>query len=61
MMALQPGSLSVEGEAETVAFTPSFRLAALGMVISLVAGFLAGIAPAWHTARTEIDPALRQA
>lgn len=61
MLILQLSSLSVGAEAVTIAFTPSIRLAGLGVAISVVAGFLAGIVPAWHAARTEIVPALRQA
>ena len=61
MLMLQISSLSVGAEAVTIAFTPSFRLAGLGLIVSSIAGVLAGIAPAWHAARTEIVPALRQA
>ncbi len=61
MLMLKMSSLSVGAEAVTIAFTPSLRLALTGVVISAVAGILAGIAPAWHAARTEIVPALRQA
>jgi putative ABC transport system permease protein len=52
--------MSIGAEAVTVAFTPSLRLAAAGVGISLAAGVLAGIAPGWQAARTEIVPALRQ-
>ena len=61
MLMLQLSSLSVGAEAVTIAFTPSFRLAGMGLIVSSVAGVLAGIAPAWHAAHTEIIPALRQA
>ncbi|PHS11191.1 MAG: ABC transporter substrate-binding protein [Blastopirellula sp.] len=61
MFMLQVSSLSVGAEAVTIAFTPSFRLAGMGLIVSSVAGVLAGIAPAWHAAHTEIVPALRQA
>lgn len=61
MLMLKMSSLSVGAEAVTIAFTPSLRLALTGVIISAVAGILAGIAPAWHAARTEIVPALRQA
>jgi putative ABC transport system permease protein len=54
-------SLSVGAEAVTIAFTPSFRLAWLGMVVALITGVLAGVAPAIRAARTEIVPALRHA
>lgn len=60
MLTLRISNLSVGAEAVTIAFTPSMRLAFTGLVISGVAGALAGIAPAWHASRTEIVPALRQ-
>ena len=60
IVILSASSLSVGAEAVTIAFTPSMRLAATGLLVSLVAGVLAGLAPAWHAARTEIVPALRQ-
>jgi putative ABC transport system permease protein len=61
MLMLEVSSLSVGAEAVTIAFTPSLRLAVTGLTVSLIAGMLAGIAPALHAARTEIVPALRQA
>ncbi len=61
MLMLKLSSLSVGAEAVTIAFTPSARLAVTGVLVSAVAGTLAGIAPAVHAARTEIVPALRQA
>jgi putative ABC transport system permease protein len=60
MLMLELSSLSVGAEAVTIAFSPSFRLASTGLVVSLIVGVLAGIAPAIHAARTEIVPALRQ-
>ena len=60
MLTLQLTSLSVGAEAVTVAFTPSIRLAVTGLIVSAIAGALAGIAPAWHAARTAIVPALRR-
>jgi putative ABC transport system permease protein len=60
MLMLKLSSLSVGAEAITVAFTPSIRLAITGLLVSAVAGTLAGIAPAIHAATTEIVPALRQ-
>lgn len=60
MLVLQLSSLSVGAEAVTIAFTPSIRLAMVGLSIAAAAGFLAGVAPAWHAARTEIVPALRR-
>ena len=61
MVMLKLSSLSVGAEAVTIAFTPSIRLAITGLIVSAIAGTLAGIAPALHAARTEIVPALRQA
>jgi len=61
MIMLEISSLSVGAEAVTIAFTPSIRLAITGLIVSAIAGVLAGIAPAIHAARTEIVPALRQA
>jgi putative ABC transport system permease protein len=61
MLMLKLSSLSVGAEAVTIAFTPSIRLASMGLIVSTVAGILAGIAPAIHASRTEIVPALRQA
>lgn len=61
MLTLKLSSLSVGAEAVTIAFTPSIRLAITGLIVSAIAGTLAGIAPALHAARTEIVPALRQA
>ena len=61
MLMLKLSSLSVGAEAVTIAFTPSVRLAITGLIVSAIAGTLAGIAPAWHAARTDIVPALRQA
>jgi putative ABC transport system permease protein len=61
MMMLELSSLSVGAEAVTIAFRPSIRLALMGLVVSLVVGVLAGIAPALHAARTEIVAGLRHA
>lgn len=60
LLTLSFSSLSVGAEAVTIAFTPSFRLAAIGIAVSAVAGLLAGLAPAYSAARAEIVPALRQ-
>jgi putative ABC transport system permease protein len=61
MIMLELSSLSVGAEAVTIAFRPSVRLALTGLVVSVMVGFLAGIAPALHAARTEIVAALRHA
>ena len=60
-LTLKLSSLSVGAEAVTIAFTASVRLAVTGLVVSAIAGTIAGIAPAIRAARTEIVPALRQA
>ena len=60
MAVLAASSLSVGAEAVTIAFTPSIRLTVFGVAVAAVTGLLAGIPPAWHAARTEIVPALRQ-
>ncbi len=61
MAVLKFSSLSVGAEAVTIAFTPSFRLAATGVAVAMATGLFAGLAPALHAARTEIVPALRTA
>jgi putative ABC transport system permease protein len=52
--------LSIGAEAVTIAFTPSPRLALIGLLVAATAGTLAGIAPAFRAARAEIVPALRR-
>jgi putative ABC transport system permease protein len=59
MLALQLSHLSVGAEAVTIAFQPSWPLAATGIFVSAVVGLLAGLAPGWHAARTNIVNALR--
>jgi putative ABC transport system permease protein len=59
MLALQLSHLSVGAEAVTIAFQPSCSLAATGIVVSGIVGLLAGLAPGWHAARTNIVNALR--
>lgn len=59
MTVLAMSHLSVGTLAVTVAFQPSWNLAASGIVISAGVGILAGVAPGWHAARTEIVSALR--
>lgn len=61
MTMLHFSSMSVGAEAVSIAFTPSLRLAATGVLVASIAGILAGVAPAWHAARAEIVPALRHA
>lgn len=59
MLVLQLSHLSVGAEAVTIAFRPSWSLAALGLLVSAGVGILAGIVPGWHAARTEIVPVLK--
>jgi putative ABC transport system permease protein len=61
MLLLTLVPVSVGAEAVAIGLTPSLRLALAGILVSLAAGALAGIAPALHAARTEIVSALRQA
>jgi putative ABC transport system permease protein len=49
----------VGAEAVTIAFRPSWFLASIGIGVSMAVGILAGVAPGWHAARTEIVAALR--
>ena len=61
MVMLELSSLSVGAEAVTIAFTPSIRLAGTGLLVSTIAGALAGVPPAMHAANTDIVSALRHA
>ena len=60
MVVLRISSLSVGAEAVTIAFTPSFNLAATGLIVALLTGILAGVFPAFQAARAEIVEGLRQ-
>jgi len=59
LVILKISSLSVGAEAVTIAFLPSYKLAATGLVVSLVTGIAAGIFPAIQAAKTEIITGLR--
>lgn len=61
LAALGLGGLAIGAEGVSIAFRPSFPLAALGIAVSLGVGVVAGIAPALQAARTPIVRALRQA
>ncbi len=56
---LQTSSLALGTEGILIAFLPSASLAVTGLTASALVGLLAGIAPAWQAARSEIVPALR--
>ena len=60
MGILQTSQLAIGAEAVTIAVGPSIELAVGGLVLASLSGILAGVAPAWHAARAEIVPALRQ-
>jgi putative ABC transport system permease protein len=55
------GGFAVGAEGVTIAFKPTLDLAISGAIVSIVVGVLAGLAPGWQAARTEIVVALRQA
>jgi putative ABC transport system permease protein len=59
MLVLQFSRLSVGAEAVTIAFRPSWSLAATGILISIAVGTLAGLAPGFHAAHSNIVNALR--
>jgi putative ABC transport system permease protein len=59
MLILALSRLAVGAEAVTIAFRPSWTLAATGIIVSALVGIFAGVAPGWHAARTEIVAALR--
>lgn len=61
MLTLAGSGLSVGAEAVTIAFSPSIRLAAVGLTGSLAVGFAAGVLPALAAARADIVSGLRQA
>ncbi len=59
MLMLAWSHLSVGAEAVTIAFQPSWPLAAMGIVVAGVVGMLAGLAPGWQASRADIVAALR--
>ncbi|MCI0333532.1 MAG: ABC transporter permease [Planctomycetes bacterium] len=59
MLVLQMSHLSVGAEAVTIAFRPSWSLAATAVLVSGVVGVFAGLVPGWHAARTNIVETLR--
>ncbi len=61
VLLLAWSGFSVGTEGVTIAFRPSVSLALSGIMVSAVVGVVAGIAPGYLAARTEIVAALRQA
>ena len=59
MLGLLTSGLAVGAEAVTIAFTPTWSLAANGILVAILTGLLAGLPPAWQASRSEIVPALR--
>ncbi len=60
-LLLTSTGMSIAAEGVTIAFEPSLTLALQGILVAIVVGLLAGIAPGWHASQTEIVPALRHA
>lgn len=61
VLLLSSTGMSIAAEGVTIAFEPSVTLAVQGVLVAIVVGILAGIAPGWHASRTEIVSALRHA
>ncbi len=59
--ALAVGGFAIGAEGATIAFEPSFGLAISGIVVSLIVGVIAGLAPAVQAATVPIVDALRPA
>ncbi len=51
--------MSIAAEGVTIAFRPSWSIALQGLIASVAVGVLAGLAPGWQAARTQIVSALR--
>lgn len=51
---------AVGTEGVVIAFTPTWALAAMGLLVTTLVGVLAGAVPAWQAARAEIVTSLRQ-
>ncbi|QDU26648.1 hypothetical protein ETAA8_17290 [Anatilimnocola aggregata] len=56
---LKTGNLAIGIEAVLVPFLATSHLVLTGIGVSVVAGLLAGISPAWTAARSEIVSGLR--
>jgi putative ABC transport system permease protein len=61
LAVLASSGIAVGAEGVTIAFRPSWQLAAMGIAVSLAVGILAALVPAFQAARTQIVSALRNA
>jgi putative ABC transport system permease protein len=61
VLVLSCTGMSVAAEGVTIAFEPSAVLAIQGVLVSLIVGLLAGLAPGWQASRAPIVPALQNA
>ena len=61
VLLLSSTGMSVAAEGVTIAFEPSVMLAVQGVLVAVIVGILAGIAPGWNASQTEIVSALRHA
>lgn len=61
VLILEWTGMSIAAEGVTIAFEPSLVLAMQGLLVAIAVGLVAGIAPGWQAARTEIVPGLRHA
>jgi putative ABC transport system permease protein len=61
LLFLTFSNLSIAAEGVSIAFRPSVDVAAIGAVVSVAVGLVAGIAPGWQAARTKVVDALRHA
>jgi len=59
MVLLGTGKLAIGSEGVLIPFLPTMELALTGITVSLVAGLVAGLSPAWTAARAEIVSGLR--
>ncbi len=60
LLVLTLGGFAIGAEGVTIAFRPSWGLALTGAAVSLIVGFVAGIAPALQAATVPIVKALRE-
>jgi putative ABC transport system permease protein len=53
-------NLTVGTEGVTIAFSPTWQTAVVGMLVSVAVGILAGLVPAWRATQLDVVSALRQ-